>query len=50
MGYRVLGVTNVALGDNQFLPFLADAGGFADVKDNGSLILHGATAGLQFTF
>lgn len=50
LGYRVLGVTNVALGDNQFLPFLADAGGFADVKDNGSLILHGATAGLQFCF
>ena len=49
-GLPVLGVTNVALGDNQFLPFLVDAGGFADVKDNGSLILHGATAGLQFTF
>lgn len=49
-GYRVMGITNVALADNQFLPFLADAAGFADVKTNGSLILHGGYTGLEYRF
>jgi len=50
MGYRVVGVANVALADNQFLPYLADTNGFAQVKQNGSLILHGAFAGLGWVF
>ena len=29
LGYRVVGVANLALADNQFLPFLADTQGFA---------------------
>lgn len=45
MGYRVVGITNVALGDNQFLPFLSDAQGFSEVKQSGSLILHGVMMG-----
>ncbi len=49
-GYRVIGVTGVALADNQFLPFLADAAGFADVKSNGDLVLHGGFAGLEFNY
>ena len=49
-GYRMMGITNVALSDNQFLPFLADTAGFADVKSNGSLILHGGYTGLEYRF
>jgi hypothetical protein len=44
MGYRVLGVTNVALGDNQFVQ------GIGDVQQSGSLILHGVMMGGGFTF
>jgi hypothetical protein len=50
LGYRVVGVTNVALGDNQFLPYLADVDGFAQVKQSGSLILHGAMIGGGWMF
>ncbi|HEX3725511.1 MAG TPA: hypothetical protein VHV08_04685 [Pirellulales bacterium] len=50
LGYRVIGVNNVALGDNQFLPFLADTQGFGQVKQDGSLILHGAFSGIAWAF
>ena len=40
----------MALGDNQFLPYLADNAGFGQVKANGDLILTGGFAGLAFTF
>jgi hypothetical protein len=50
IGYRLVGVNNIALADNQFLPFLADTAGFAQVKQDGSLILHGAFAGVGFAF
>lgn len=50
VGYRVVGVANVALADNQFLPFLADVAGFEQVKQSGSLILHGGFAGLAWMF
>ncbi len=50
IGYRVVGVANIALADNQFLPFLADTQGFAQMKQNGGLILHGAFAGVAYTF
>ncbi len=49
-GYRVVGIANLALADNQFLPFLADTAGFAQVKQNGGMILHGATAGFVWMF
>ena len=44
LGYRVLGVTNVALADNQFVQ------GIGDVKQSGSLILHGIMMGGGWTF
>jgi hypothetical protein len=50
IGYRVVGIANVALADNQFLPFLADTAGFAQVKQNGGLILHGAFFGVGWVF
>jgi hypothetical protein len=50
IGYRVVGVSNIALADNQYLPFLADEQGFGQVKENGSLILHGVMLGGGFTF
>ena len=50
VGYRVVGVANVALADNQFLPYLADVAGFEQVKQSGSLILHGGFAGLAWMF
>jgi hypothetical protein len=49
-GWRVIGVSNIALGDNQFLPYLADTAGYGTIKANGDLILTGGFAGLAFTF
>jgi hypothetical protein len=49
-GYRVIGVTSMALADNQFLPYLADAQGFQQPKTNGDLILSGAFGGVIFRF
>lgn len=48
VGYRALAVTQVALADNQYLPYLAATNDFGDAKTNGSLILHGGMAGLEF--
>jgi len=50
VGYRVVGVSGVALSDNQYLPYLADTQGFSEVKQNGSLILHGVMMGTAFAF
>ncbi len=50
IGYRVVGVAGLALSDNQFLPYLADNAGFAQVKQNGSLILHGVMMGVAWGF
>jgi hypothetical protein len=49
-GWRVIGVSQVALGDSQFLPYLADTAGYGTIKANGDLILTGGFAGLAFTF
>ncbi len=49
-GWRVVGLSNVALADNQFLPYLADSAGFATVKSNGDVILTGAFAGFSVLF
>jgi hypothetical protein len=43
LGYRVVGVSNVALGDEQFMPGVS-------IKQSGSLILHGATFGLAWLY
>lgn len=46
-GYRVIGVSGLALGPNQFSNFNAlDA--IRDVQSNGSLLLHGAVFGIEF--
>jgi hypothetical protein len=50
VGYRVVGIANLALADNQFLPFLADSAGFAQIKQNGGLMVHGGFAGLAWVF
>ncbi|MGD9720457.1 MAG: BBP7 family outer membrane beta-barrel protein [Pirellulales bacterium] len=44
LGYRVLGVSNLALGDYQFAPSVGE------IKQSGSLILHGANVGLVWTY
>lgn len=49
-GYRVLGINNLALADNQFLPYLADAQGYREIKQSGSLILHGGLFGMAFLY
>jgi Putative beta barrel porin-7 (BBP7) len=49
-GYRVVAVTGVALGDNQVPQFFADEAGWKNINTNGSLILHGAFAGVQCRF
>jgi hypothetical protein len=49
-GWRVIGVSNVALADNQFLPYIADSAGFRSVKSNGDLILTGGFGGVAWTF
>lgn len=49
-GYRVLGVNNLALADNQFLPYLADAQGYREIKQSGSVILHGGLFGVAFLY
>jgi hypothetical protein len=50
VGYRVVGISNIALSDQQFLPFEADYQGFQQINQNGSLILHGMMAGGGFFF
>jgi hypothetical protein len=50
VGYRVVGIANVALSDNQFLPYEADYQGFREINQNGSLILHGVMLGGGFFF
>lgn len=49
-GYRAIAVTGVALADNQIPFYIAAADEFADPDTNGSLILHGAFAGLEWSF
>jgi hypothetical protein len=50
MGYRVVGIANIALADEQFLPNLSDTQGFGQVKQNGDLILHGVMMGAGWMF
>ncbi len=47
LGYRVCVATGLALSDTQIPFFLADSAGFADVKINNELVLHGAFAGVS---
>ena len=49
-GYRALGITGLALSDEQIPAFLVDQPGFQEVDDNSSIILHGAFAGAEFRY
>ncbi len=49
-GYRVVGISNIALADQQFLIYEADHQGFREINQNGSLILHGVMLGGGFFF
>lgn len=48
--YRVVGISGIALADNQFRPYLVDTPGWADISRNGSLLLHGGVFGLQAVY
>jgi len=50
VGYRAVAVTGVALADDQVPTFLNDTPEIERIESNGSLILHGATAGLWFNY
>jgi hypothetical protein len=50
LGYRLVAVTGVALADNQIPPYLNDIPAIQDIDRNGSLLVHGAFAGLTYCF
>jgi hypothetical protein len=50
VGYRVIGIANIALSDQQFLIYEADYQGFREINQNGSLVLHGVMMGGGFFF
>jgi hypothetical protein len=50
LGYRLLVATGIGLADHQFTPYVVDVPELAHIDDNGTLILHGAFAGLRCNF
>lgn len=50
LGYRVLIATGIGLSDHQITHYVVDIPELADIDDNGTLILHGAFAGLKYNF
>jgi hypothetical protein len=50
VGYRAVGITGLALADDQIPAFLAAEGDWTDIDSNGSMILHGGFAGLEFRY
>ncbi|MBS0210236.1 MAG: hypothetical protein JSS27_14925 [Planctomycetes bacterium] len=50
ISYRAVGISNIALADNQLPYFAADYGYIQSVHSANSLILHGATTGMQFGY
>ncbi len=49
-GYRVMAITGIGLADNQIPHYVIDTPEIASIDNNGEMILHGAFAGLTFTF
>jgi hypothetical protein len=49
-GYRAVGITGLALADEQVPAFLAAEQDWLDIDSNSSMILHGAFAGLEFHY
>lgn len=50
LGYRLLVATGIGLSDHQFTHYVVDIPELAHIDDNGTLILHGAFAGLKYNF
>lgn len=50
LSYRLMGVQNVALGDDQYAQFVASREQRRAIHSNGGLLLHGAAAGAQVAF
>jgi hypothetical protein len=50
VGYRAVGISGLALTDDQIPAFLAAQNDWTDIDSNGSMILHGGFAGLQFQY
>lgn len=50
LGYRAVAITGLALADDQIPAFLAAEADWTDIDSNGSMILHGAFAGLEFKY
>ena len=49
-GYRVIGISGVALPVNQIPMYFADTVGVGLVDSNGSMILHGAQLGIELSY
>ncbi len=50
IGYRAVGISGLALADDQLPAFLAAEQDWTDIDSNGSMILHGGFAGLEFRY
>ena len=50
IGYKAIAVTGVAMSDNQIPHYLAAADELQQINTNGSLIVHGGFAGLEFCY
>ena len=49
-GYRAVALTGVALPTNQIPADFSDVVGVANIKSNGSMILHGLQAGVELAY
>jgi len=49
-GYRVIGLTGIALADDQVPAYLAAENDWTDIDSSGSLLLHGAFAGVTYAW
>lgn len=49
-GYRIIGVSGIALGDHQMIANLSQYQFFQTIQSNGSLILHGGVFGLEANY
>jgi hypothetical protein len=50
IGYRVVAATGIALADHQIPSFLVDIPELGYIKNNGTLVLHGAFVGVSYNF
>jgi hypothetical protein len=50
VGYRAVAMTGMALADDQFPQYMVDTLDVSDIQPTGSLLLHGAFAGVTYNF